>query len=184
MSEYKVSRRYALSLLESAVDKKIVDAVYADMGLIASALEASKELVHVLASPIIRPNVKLTILEEIFNSKVKPETIAFLKFLIEKNRENLLENIALIFLDLKDEQDGIVSVEVKAPESFTGDQLEKFKSNLEKTLSKKVRLNLKIDSDIIGGFVAKVGDTVFDASLKHQLELLKKQLLKGGASLN
>ncbi|MDR3627684.1 MAG: ATP synthase F1 subunit delta, partial [Ignavibacteriaceae bacterium] len=109
---------------------------------------------------------------------------AFLKFLVDKNRESLLEIIVKIFLELKDEQDGIVTVEVRAPESFTGEQLEKFKGNLEKTLNKKVRLNLKIDSDIIGGFIAKVDDTVFDASLKHQLELLKKQLLKGGASLN
>jgi len=184
MSEYKVSSRYAISLLESASEKKMADAVYGDMQLIASTLEANKELIHVLSSPIIKPNVKSIILEEIFKSKVKSDTIDFLKFLIEKNRENLLESIAKIFLELKDEQDGIVNVEVKAPESFTVEQLEKFKSNLEKTLSKKVRLNLKIDSDMIGGFVAKVGDTVFDASLEHQLELLKKQLLKGGAPLN
>jgi F-type H+-transporting ATPase subunit delta len=184
MSEYKVSKRYAVSLLESAGEKKLVDAVYGDMQLIAATLGANKELIHVLSSPIIRPNVKLTILEEIFKSRVNSDTMAFLKFLVDKNRENLLENIAKIFLDLKDEQDGIVNVEVKAPEIFTEDQLEKFKANLEKTLDKKVRLNLKIDSEIIGGFVAKVGDTVFDASLKHQLELLKKQLLKGGASLN
>lgn len=184
MSEYKVSKRYAISLLESAGEKKLVDAIYNDMKLIASTLKANKELIRVLSSPIIRPNIKLIILEEIFKSRVNSDTIAFLKFLIEKNRENLLENIAENFLELKDEQDGIVNVEVSAPESFTGDQLEKFKANLEKTLNKKVRLNLKIDSEMIGGFVAKVGDTVFDASLKHQLELLKKQLLKGGASLN
>jgi len=184
MSEYKVSHRYAISLLESAGEKKLIDAVYADMVLIESALRANKELKHVLSNPIIRPNIKLAILEEIFSSKVNSDTTSFFKFLIEKNRENLLENIAKIFLDLKDEQDGIVNVEVSAPESFTGDQLEKFKSNLEKKLNKKVRLNLKIDSEIIGGFVAKVSDTVFDASLNHQLELLKKQLLKGGASLN
>jgi F-type H+-transporting ATPase subunit delta len=184
MSEYKVSKRYAISILESAVEKKEIDAVCSDMQLIASTLKASKELIRVLSSPIIRPNVKLSILEEIFKTKINPDTLNFLKFLIEKNRENLLENIAKIFLDLKDEKDGIVNVEVRAPENFTGDQLEKFKINLEKTLDKKVRLNLKIDSEIIGGFIAKVGDTVYDASLKHQLELLKKQLLKGGASLN
>ena len=184
MSEYKVSKRYAISLLESAGEKKLVDTVCGDIQFIASTLEANKEIMRILSSPIIKSNVKLTILEEIFKTRVNPDTMAFLKFLIDKNRENLLDSIARIFLELKDEQDGIVNVEVRAPEFFTGDQLEKFKANLEKTLNKKVRLNLKIDSEIIGGFVAKVGDTVFDASLKHQLELLKKQLLKGGVSLN
>jgi F-type H+-transporting ATPase subunit delta len=184
MNEYKISKRYAVSLLESAGDKKLIDAVSIDMQLVVSALKSSKELVHALSSPLIKSNVKLAILEEIFKSKVNPDSMAFLRFLVDKNRENLLENIAEIFLELKDEQDGIVTVEVRAPESFTGEQLEKFKGNLEGILNKKVRLNLKIDSDIIGGFIAKVDDTVFDASLKHQLELLKKQLLKGGASLN
>jgi len=184
MSDYKISRSYAVSLLESAGEKKLLDAVYGDMQMIASTLKSSRDLARALSSPVIRPNVKLAILEEIFKSKVNSDTMAFLKFLINKNRESLLENIAIIFLELKDEQDGIVTVEVKAPETFTGEQLEKFKSNLETKLNKKVRLNLMIDSDIIGGFVAKVGDTVFDASLSHQLELLKKQLLKGGASLN
>jgi len=57
-------------------------------------------------------------------------------------------------------------------------------SRLEKILNKKVRLNFKIDLDLVGGFIAKVGDTLYDASIKHQLELLKKQFLTGELSLN
>ena len=58
------------------------------------------------------------------------------------------------------------------------------RENFEKLLNKKIRFNFTIDPNVIGGFVAKVGDTVYDASLKNQLEILKKRFLKGGASLN
>ena len=184
MSEYKVSKRYATSLLESAVEKKKLDSVSLDMELVSSTLEANRQLMLALANPVVRPSIKLKVLEEVFKSRVNSETMQFLKFLVEKNREDLLDHIAKIFLELRDEQLGIVNVEVSTAMDFTEDQVNLFKNNLEKFLGKKVRLSFKIDPDVIGGFVAKVDDTVFDASLKHQLELLKRQFLKGGASLN
>ena len=184
MSEYKVSRRYATSLLESAIEKNTLDSIASDIELVASTLDANRQLVHALSNPVIRPNVKLKVLEEIFKSRVNPDTMNFLKFLVEKNRQNLLESISKIFLELRDEHLGIVNVEVTSALAFNDEQTERLKNSLERFLSKKVRLNFKIDSEIIGGFVAKVGDTVFDASLIHQLELLKVQFLKGGASLN
>lgn len=184
MSEYKVSRRYAISLLESAVEKKNLDSVSKDVELIVSTLDANRQVGHVLSSPVIKPHVKLAIIDEIFKARVTAETIEFLHFLVDKNREDLLENILRLFLELRDEKMGIVNVEIKSAVQLNDAQVEELKSKFEKYLSKKVRFNFLIDDNMLGGFVAKVGDTVFDASLRHQLELLKKQFLKGGASLN
>lgn len=184
MSEYKVSHRYAVSLLESAVEKNILDAVSKDIELIANTLHANKQLVHVISSPIIKPPVKLAILDEIFQSRVTAETIKFLHFLVEKNREGLLESIVYLFMELKDEKLGIINVEVKSSIPFSEGQVKELKDKLESYLNKKVRFSFQIDESMLGGFVARVGDTLFDASLSHQLELLKKQFLKGGASLN
>jgi F-type H+-transporting ATPase subunit delta len=184
MSTYKVSYRYASSLLNSVIDKNVFDAVSDDIRLISSILEANRQLLIALSSPIIKPNLKLTVLESIFKSRVNIETMNFLRFLIEKKREDLLGDIAKIFLVLRDEKLGIVNVKVKTIVDFTHDQADQFKNNLEKLLQKKVRLNFNVDPNVIGGFIAQVGDTVYDASLKHQLELLKKQFLIGGSSLN
>ena len=184
MSEYKVSRRYATSLLESAIEKNMLDSIARDIELVASTLDANRQLILALSNPVIRPNVKLKVLEEIFKSRVNPDTMNFLGFLVEKNREDLLDNISKIFLELRDEHLGIVTVEVTSASSFNDEQTEQLKNNLERFLNKKVRLSFKINKEIIGGFIAKVNDTVFDASLLHQLELLKTQFLKGGASLN
>ena len=184
MSEYKVSRRYATSLLESAIEKDMLDSIARDIELVVSTLDANRQLILALSNPVIRPNIKLKVLEEIFKSRVNTDTMNFLRFLVEKNREDLLDNISKIFLELRDEHLGIVNVEVTSSASFSDEQTEQLKSNLEKFLNKKVRLSFKINKEIIGGFIAKVNDTVFDASLIHQLELLKAQFLKGGASLN
>lgn len=184
MSEYKISHRYATSLLESAVEKNILDSISGDVELIASALRLSPRLERVLSSPIVKPHVKLAIMDEIFKSKVSADTMRFIRFLVEKNRENLLADIIELFLELRDEKLGIVNVEVKTPVPFSEKQVEDLKIKLENYLNKKVRFNFQTDEKMLGGFVARIGDTVIDASLTHQLELLKRQFMKGSASLN
>ncbi len=184
MSEYKVSYRYAASLLDTAVEKNILNTVADDIEMVNSALQSSHQLTGALSSPIIKPNVKLAILNDLFGSKVNSETMNFLRFVVNKDRENLLGSITEIFLQLKDDKLGIVNVNVKSAAEFSAEQVEKFKNNLEKYLKKKVRLHFEIDQSIIGGFVAQVKDTVFDASVKHQLELLRKQFLRSSVRLN
>jgi len=112
------------------------------------------------------------------------ESLDFLKFIIEKNREDLLESILSKFLELRDQKIGIVNVIVKSAVELTDGQKAKMKENFEKVLNKRIRFSFTIDPSVVGGFVAKVGDTVYDASLKHQLEILKKRFLTGSASLN
>ncbi len=184
MSDINIARRYATSLLESAVEKNILDSVSKDVELIASALKANPQLGRVLSSPVIKPQVKLSIMDEIFKSKVSRETIQFVHFLVEKSRENLMPVITNLFLDLRDEKLGIVNADVKSPMPLSKDQIEELKNKLENYLNKKVRCSFQIDEKMLGGFLVKVGDTVFDASMTHQLELLKKQFLQGSASLN
>ena len=67
---------------------------------------------------------------------------------------------------------------------FSNEQKSVLQNRLEKILNKKVQLNFKTDLNLVGGFIAKVNDTLYDASIKHQLELLKKQFLTGEISLN
>lgn len=184
MNESKVSTRYANSLLSSSSEKGNLETVSKDMELVYSAIKSSSELIRTLASPVVKPEIKSSILGEIFKKKISKETMDFLKFVVEKSREDLLESIVKKFLELRDQKLGLVNVNVKSAVEMSDDQKEKLKANFEKLLNKKVRFNFVIDPEVFGGFVAKVGDTVYDASIKNQLEILKKRFLKGGASLN
>ncbi len=184
MSEQKVSKRYCNSLLDTAIEKNILDFVYKDMELISASLESSRQLSAMLLNPVIKSNIKLSVLESIFKDRIHIETFNFLSFLILKGRENLLSNISKEFLELRDDYLGIVSVKVSSAVSLDDTQIKNFQIKLEKLLQKKVKFIFKIDTSVLGGFIAEVNDTVYDASLKHQLALLKKKFLSSSVSVN
>lgn len=184
MADHKVSIRYASSLLESSIEKKSLDKVSADVDLIYNTLKTNSELRRLLSSPVVKSEIKFTVLQEIFGSKVTAETINFLSFVINKKREDILQIILGKFFDLRNEKLGLVDVEVKTAFEFSTDQSEVLKKNLEKLIGKKVNLKFIVDSAVIGGFIARVGDSVYDASLQHQLNLLKKKFLQGNPVLN
>lgn len=185
MADYKVSMRYAISLIDLAVERNMMDTISGDIELIVSAMEKSPELSRALGNPVIRPETKSAILDEIFKAKINSETMHFVRFLVKKGRENLLYEIMHKFLELRDEKLGIVNVDVRAAFELTEQQKNDLRNKIEKMLKKTARIRIKIEPDVVGGFIAQVNDTVYDASIKHQLELLKQQLLKGsGAALN
>jgi F-type H+-transporting ATPase subunit delta len=184
MSNLKVSHRYATSLIETAIEKNNLDKVSSDMILLTDALKDNKSLQLMLESPVIRSEVKNNILKEIFSSKFDTDSLNFLSFVIEKRREDLLDLIAIRFLELRDDHLGISRVKVTTAFKFSDNQIDKIKNKLEEILGKKIRLNLEVDESLVGGFIAKAGDTMYDASVRHQLELLKKQFLLSGISLN
>ncbi len=184
MTDFKVSHRYATSLLEDSVEKNKLEAITADMILLSNTLKDNTKLQLALESPVIKPEVKSSILKEIFKDLFDEDTFKFIDFVIEKKRESLLCTIASRFLELRDEHLGEAQVSVKTVYDFSEEQKQALTEYLEKTLDKKVRLTFTIDEDLIGGFVAKAGDTLFDASLQHQLGLLKNQLLYGSISKN
>jgi F-type H+-transporting ATPase subunit delta len=175
----KISIRYALSLLAIANEKGNLNTLSEDMELILSAINSSSDLRVLLASPVVKLDTKKLLFENIFKSRISSDSLNFIKFIAEKGRENLLQDIIMKFLNLKDEQLGIVNVDVHTAYDFSDEERKKFKEKLEDILKKEVKSRFITDRSIIGGFTAKVGDTVFDASLKHQLELLKNQFLKG-----
>ena len=184
MIDHKVSLRYAHSLLDSSIEKKNLDPVIKDMEFVFSTLDREKELTSIIKSPVVKPQIKSSILNDIFLSKISEDSLKFLQFVVDKKREDVLINIVKKFLELKDEYLGILNVEVTSPYDFNEDQKEQIKKNLESSFNKIIRLNFVIDEELIGGFIAKVADTMYDASVKHQLELLRKQFLQGNVSLN
>ena len=184
MSKYKVSIRYSSSFLETVISKKLLEVISNEVDFILKVFRSSSELVSVIESPVIKGQLKISIIDEIFKDKINDETLNFLKFVIKKGRENYLLNILEKYLDLKDEHLGSVNVNVKTAYEFDDEQSKALELNLEKKLNKRVRLNYSIDDTILGGFIAKIGDTMHDASIKHQLELLQKKFIEGRVTLN
>jgi len=184
MADFRILHRYATSLLETTLEKNNLDVITSDIKLLVETLDENRQLQLALESPVIKPETKLSILKEIFETKVSKDSMDFIEFIVTKRREDLLGSIGKRFLELRDEHLGIANVDVSTAVQFSDEQKRVLETKLEKILDKKVRLNFKTDVNIVGGFIAKVNDTLYDASIIHQLELLKKQFLTGEISLN
>jgi len=184
MSEIKVSNRYALALIEMSVEKKIFERVQKDVLLFSDTLNKNRNLLVAMVNPVIKPVIKKNILKEIFSKRVHPDTLSFLNFIIDKGRENLMQSVSERFLELADDYQGIAKVKVRVAFEFADDQKKLLKEKLDKILNKHSELKFSLDPALIGGFIAQVGDTLFDASIRHQLDLLRKEFKKGSKALN
>ncbi|MEP0823547.1 MAG: F0F1 ATP synthase subunit delta [Ignavibacterium sp.] len=181
MRNSRVARRYAEALMTAAEEQKALDTVAGDLQGLERLLKESREFRLFLRSPVIKTEKKRTVLREVFEKKMSPLTASFLDLMAEKGREALLEDILQQFFALRDEQLGIVPVEIRAAVEMSEDQREKIRKKFEQITRKNVRLAFSLDKQVKGGFVARIGDTMFDASVRHQLEVLRKRFSQGNA---
>ena len=174
MSSYRVARRYAEAAMDLAEEQKSSDRLASDFELIQRALRESRDFAAFVKSPVISKEKKRAVLADLFQSKVGALAFDFLNLLIEKGREDVLGPIIEECMRLRDERLGIVSLELSAATLLTGDQQQMIVKRFEGITQKKVRLVFSVDKQIKGGFVARVGDTVYDSSIQRQLELLRE----------
>ena len=179
MTYSRAARRYAQALMDVAEDNKIIDRIVADLESLQQVVQESREFRAFLKSPVIKKDKKRGVLTAMFKPSVDAATMDFLMLLCDKGREDLLPQIIEQFLSLRDEKLGLVSVEVKAATGLTDEQRAILRQRFEQLTKKKVRIHMSIDKQLKGGFVVKVGDTVFDGSVRRQLELLRKRFTEG-----
>jgi F-type H+-transporting ATPase subunit delta len=175
MTNVRVARRYAEALVEIAEEGKNIDATIKDLEFLKSSIQVSHDLLLFLKNPIISRSRKRDILRVLFADKIQKSTIESLGFIAIKGREELLPDIIDQFFQIWDERQGIVNVDVKTAVKFSAEQTAILRGTLEQYTHKKTRIAFREDAQLIGGFVARVGDTVFDGSVRRQLELLRQR---------
>lgn len=184
MTNHRVARRYAMGLMAAAEDEQTVERTSVDLDLIAQVLRDSREFRMLIASPVVSGQKKAEVFRSLLGPHVAPTTLAFVQLMAAKSREALLPDVVEQFRALRDERLGIVTVEVKSAVEITQTQQQDLASRLEQYTRKKVRVRFSLDKQIKGGLVVKIGDTVLDASLRRQLELLRSHLSAGGPLTN
>jgi F-type H+-transporting ATPase subunit delta len=178
MKNPRVARRYAQALMSVAQDLDAVDTASVSLAMIGRVLGASRELRLLLASPIVPESKKASIVRELFQGRVAEPAMAFLDLLVRKHREVHLAEVITQFQALHDELRNTVTVEVTSAVTLKRDQEKALKAGLERRTGKTVRLLLAGDPSIMGGLVIRIGDTVLDASVTHQLARLREQFAK------
>jgi F-type H+-transporting ATPase subunit delta len=175
MQDTIVASRYAKSVLTLAKEQNVVDFLVHDMALFAKVCEENHALVSTLKSPIIKHDKKLTILKKLFEGKVNPITLSLFEIISRKNREEYLPGIAKEFGVQYREMKSILSGTVTTSFPINDDLRNQFKAIVTKAYGKEVELAEKVDKEIIGGFILKVGDRQIDDSIKSKLQKLKNK---------
>ncbi len=184
MTNQTVARRYAQALYEEAARQQRVERVDEDIALIREALEASRELVVFFESPVISRRKKAAVVQALFAERVEPTTLGFLRLLIKKKREALFAAVAQAYRALRDEQLGIVEAQARVASSLSEDEERFLVQALERLTGARVRLTVEQDASLVGGLVVRIGDTVYDGSVRHQLASLRERMEYGPYAAN
>lgn len=175
MAGTRAAIRYARAIIDQANDRNATEMVQEDMKLIASTVASNQELEQFISNPTLNVEAKNNALVEIFAS-TNAVTKSLFCLLLENKRFELLHDIAVEFSKLYDESKGIQHAEVTT--AFTMDQAleEKVMAKIRTFSDKKIIINNIVDPAIIGGFIIRIGDQQFNASIANSLQTLKREL--------
>ena len=175
MSNNRAALRYAKALLSLSNDKNFADKTYSDMQLIAATIEDSNELQMVLESTIIKSEVKKNALLAIFENNISAISIKLIDLLIENKRLADFGSVASQYISLFDSLSGKQNAVVTTAIPLTDAIKKQVLAKVKELTGKEAILENEINPDILGGFILRVGDVQYDASIANKLTVLKRQ---------
>ena len=174
-----VAYRYARSLMQLAIEQGQLAAVQEDMSLVANTCEGSRDLVLLLKSPVIKGDKKDKILDAVFAGKIGTITSSFMGILVRKGREAMLPAIAEAFEEIRREHDGVVTCHVTSAAPLDEEARTRAKDLAAKKYpGKSITLSEKVDQDLIGGVIVRIGDEQYDGSVSRRLSDLRREFSK------
>ena len=180
MSINAIPRRYAKALVGLAEEQNKIEVFAGELEKLEEAFSVEKELKTVLVNPTYSKGKKVTLLAELMAYLELSEDIQrFLGLLLEKNRLKYYSQILHSYRQLADESSGIERAQLTSAKRLTKEQKELIKTELEKQTGKKVDLEIKVDSSLLGGIKTEIGGRVVDGSLQTQLKRMGDTLTKG-----
>lgn len=172
-----ISKRYARAFFEIAGEEKKLEQYYDELSRFSSIVAENKDLGGFLANPIFEQESKKKVLEKIIEKlSLSPMTINFLKLLIDKNRIDVLSDIETCYRQLMDETLKKVRITLKTAFPLSAEMQEHIAENLKIMTGQSVEVTVEDDKGLLGGIVIGVGDTLYDGSIKSQLNNMRNLL--------
>ena len=170
--------RYAKAILNKANENSTQSVVFGDMQSVYNTIENSRELQSVLQSPVIKANDKKEALLKIFSGQSET-THSLINILVENQRTSLLGDVAKSYVQLYNDEQGVKVATVITAVPLSSELEAKVMAKVKQlTGSEKVTLKNEIDPSIIGGFILRVGDIQYNASIANQFGNLKREFSK------
>ena len=162
-----ISKIYAKSLIDVAIESNSLDKFHQQLGEVLSVLKSSCDLQKVIGNPTIKNEDKVSVLDEIFSSRVDSKILNLLKLLIEKNRFDELESIYYAYCEM---------VEVVSAVKLSFEDKTNILFKLEHKLNCEITPSWSVDESIIAGLLFKFDDYVIDTSVRTKIESLSKSI--------
>lgn len=178
MSVETVARRYAVALADVVTKTGETNPVQSELKTWEQIINANSDLQTAFGNPAISQDDKENVLENLIE-KTKPTktTANFLRVLLRNSRLTEISEINEKFSSVLEERSGTISARITSARTLSDGEKAEMRTNLSKLTGKSVSLNFEIDETLIGGVVTRIGSTVYDGSVKTQLEELKQQMI-------
>ena len=177
MSTQTVARRYATALADVVAGKSDERSIKEELVGWELMIESNSQLQDVFANPTVPYEQKRKLLKELIGrTKVNPLTGNFLEILLKNQRLTALKEINGRFADVLDTRAGVIAAHVSTARPVSEDTKKALAEKLSRISGQKVRLSFNTDDSLIGGMVTRVGSTVYDGSIKSQLNRMEKVL--------
>ncbi|WP_343486940.1 ATP synthase F1 subunit delta [Allomuricauda sp. d1] len=174
MSNTRAAIRYAKAVLDFAVENKAAEKVENDMRSIADTIQENVALQQLLDSPVVKTEVKKSSLNQIFKGS-NEISLGLIATLASNKRIGMLHEVAQKYILQYEKMKGEAMAYVTTAAPMTADLEKKILAQVKKMTGNKVTLENKIDEDIVGGFILRVGDLQYDASVANKLNKLKRE---------
>ena len=178
MSVSIVARRYAKALLALGTEQGNLEAIAGELAAVAGAWQASPELRNVLENPLVPHAAKRAVMSEIaLQMGAAPTTRSALLLLVDRRRAQVLPHLAKTLRELADARKGVVRAEVTTATPLSDAYFARLQTQLEQMTGKSVVVDRAVDPSLIAGVVTRIGDRIFDGSLKTRLRSVRDALM-------
>jgi F-type H+-transporting ATPase subunit delta len=174
MKGTRAAARYAKSLLDLALEKGELTKVHTDVKLILHTIKENRDLAAMLKSPVIKTDKKKAVLEAVFSKSISPVTNSFLQLLATQKREEFLELVGEEFIRKYKKHNNILTAIITTASGLDDEMRKKIYELVKKQLNSEVELVEKVNKNLIGGFILRVGDKQNDTSILGKIRLLER----------
>jgi F-type H+-transporting ATPase subunit delta len=173
----EISKRYAKAIFDIAREEGKSEEYFDELKGFNDILGQNASLKGFMVNPVFAKADKMNVLDQVADkAALSPIMRNFLRILIEKGRIGSLAEIQDWYQESLDRISGRVRVQVATAYKLSGDLEEKLRLKMEEVTGKKVEMNVESDQSLIGGIVVKVGDTLYDGSIRAQLNSIRELL--------
>ena len=173
---YKIVEPYAEALLELAVSTNTLDEVNNDMNIVSQFLSNSADLEKFLSNPLVSQEAKKKVVNDILGEQISPSTLKFLMVLVDRGRIAFLDAVAQKYLEMSYKQASIEIATVTSAVQLSSQQKDLVEKLKKVTGAEQVKLQLKVNPELIGGFIVEVGSKLIDTSIAGQLKQINSLL--------